>query len=376
MNNRLRFALALVPLTVACTDAANWPDPAVPPVPDQLYDGWPIGLLTDHGFDPDVMSVLNVDLRSRRIEEVDALLLVRGGTLVYEGYFEPATSVHRLHQLNSVTKSVISMAVGTALHQGLIARLDQTIGELLPQYADLFDAEPKKAEITVQDLLTMTSGLAWDDKDPSRRNRDGIYIYSAQDAGRYVLEKPLVRKPGAGFHYSGGDTQLLATILSTVGGEEAGSFIYHQLFHPIFIEEYQWAYLGDGSIDAAGGLSLRARDLARLGQLFLDGGDYYGRQIFSSRWVEDSFTPWVTSDWDTAKYGLQWWMYPWSPSRSATRPYGILMGSGFGGQKLFVVPDLDLVAVFFGCTTEAYDCGISDQVPEMVMYNYILRALE
>jgi CubicO group peptidase (beta-lactamase class C family) len=222
----------------------------------------------------------------------------------------------------------------------------------------------------------MTSGLAWDDKNPSRRNRDGIHIYSADDAGRYVLERPLVREPGSRFHYSGGDTQLLATILEAVGGEEAGTFTYHQLLHQIFIEEYQWAYLGDGSIDAAGGLSLGARDLARLGQLLLGGGDYYGREVFSAQWVQDSFTPWVTSDWDTAKYGFQWWMYPWAPTPSSSRPYGILMGSGFGGQKLFLVPELDLVVVFFGCTTEGYDCGISDQVPEMVMYNYILPALE
>lgn len=252
---------------------------------------------------------------------------------------------------------------------------DQPIRELLPQYADIFEEEPEKGEITLRDLLTMTSGLAWDDRHPSSRERDGVYTYSAPDAGRYVLERPLVHQPGTRFHYSGGDTQILATILSTVGGEEVGAFTYHQLLHQVVVEDHQWARLGDGSIDAAGGLSLRARDLATLGQLYLDQGDYHGSRIVTSRWVEDSFHPWIATDNATARYGFQWWMYRYAAGGRSNRPYGLITASGFGGQKLFVVPERDLVVVFFGCTSERYACGISDQVSEQVMYNYILRAV-
>jgi CubicO group peptidase (beta-lactamase class C family) len=357
-------ALALGILAQACTDTATWPEPVLPAVPAQLHDGWSVGTLPDAGLDPDVISVMDLDIRTGRI-----------GKLVYERYVHPATGVDKLHPLASVTKSVLSMAVGAAVQQGLITGPDQPIRELLPQYAGIFLAEPEKGEITLRDVLTMTSGLAWDDKHPSSRERDGVYIYAAPDAGRYVLEKPLLHKPGTRFHYSGGDTQLLATILTTVGGEEAGSFTYHQLLRPVSVEDHQWARLGDGSIDAAGGLSLRARDLAVLGQLYLGEGEYLGSPIVTSRWVEDSFHPWTSTDKATLRYGFQWWMCKYAPLRSSERPYGLITASGFGGQKLFIVPDLDLVVVFFGCTSEGYACGISDQVPEQVMYNYILRAV-
>jgi CubicO group peptidase (beta-lactamase class C family) len=369
-------AIALAFLAFACADAALWPDPVIPPVPAQLFDGWAVGAPEDHGFDPNPIALLDLDIRSGRISEVDALLIARHGVLVYEGYFNPATSVHKLHQLNSVTKSVVSMAVGVAIQQGLIDGYDQPIRELLPDYDDIFQAEPEKGEITLRHLLTMTAGLAWDDKDPSSQKRDGILLHSASDAARYVLEKPLVDKPGSRFLYSGGATQLLATILSEVGGESTDGFIYHELLHRILIEQYEWTFLSDGSVDAAGGLFMRARDLAALGQLYLMNGDWNGRLIMSPEWVQDSFQPWIASSTKTARYGFQWWMYPYSPRGSSTRPYGLIVGSGYGGQKLFIVPELDLVAVFFGCTTEGYDCGISDTVPEAVMYNYILRALD
>ena len=99
--------------------------------------------------------------------------------------------------------------------------------------------------------------------------------------------------------------------------------------------------------------------------------------IFVSKaWIEASGQPWTRTNWETSRYGFQWWMYPYSPSgRKGQERFGLIAASGYGGQKLFIVPELELVSVFFGCTTEGYDCGISDTVPEAVMYNYILPAL-
>jgi CubicO group peptidase (beta-lactamase class C family) len=114
----------------------------------------------------------------------------------------------------------------------------------------------------------------------------------------------------------------------------------------------------------------------KLGQLYLQGGAWAGQQIVSHEWIDASFRPSTETDWSGSRYGFQWWMYRYSQASSSSVPYGLIAASGFGGQKLFLVPELDLAVVFFGCTTEGYDCGISDTVPEAVMYYYILPAVQ
>jgi len=321
------------------------------------------------------MTLLDHDLQSRRIAEVDALLIARNGVLVYEAYPDPATSVEVRHQLNSATKSVASMVVGVAVQQGLLPGYDVPISRLFPEAVDLFQADPRKGKITLRHVLTMTAGLGWDTKALESRERDDIYINSVPDAVRYVLEKPVVTEPGSRFFYNSGCSMLLTGLIPNVAGMEADAFAEEFLFGPLGIQDYLWQTTGDGTARGMDGLHMRGRDLLKLGQLYLQGGVWEGQRLVSPSWIEDSFRPWTVTQWETSRYGFQWWMYPYSPSQSESRPYGLITASGFGGQKLFLVPDLELAVVFFGCTNEGYDCGISDTVPEAVMYNYILPAL-
>ncbi len=372
------WPLALVLVCNGCGEAAVWPELEAPLVPELRNDGWTVGTLETQGFEPTTMALMDHDLRTRRIGEIDAMVIARNGVLVYEGYYESATGVDALHQLNSATKSVASMVVGAAVQQGLVNGYDVPIVELFPDYADVFAADPRKMEITLRHALTMTAGLEWDDEAVASRDRDDIWLLEAPDAMRYVLEKPLVTEPGTEFHYSSACSMILTGLVPRVSGLDAGSFAEQHLFGPLGIQDYHWSTTEDGTTSGFDGLNLRARDLLKLGQLYLQGGVWNGQQIVPADWIEASFHPWAEPSWGECgveRYGFQWWMYEHAPTDNPERPYGILMASGYGGQKLFVIPDLDLIVVFYGCSTEGYECGISDSVPEAVLYQYILRAL-
>jgi CubicO group peptidase (beta-lactamase class C family) len=374
------LAIALL-LTVGsgCGESALWPELEAPPLPELRNDGWNVGTPESQGFEPAPVALMDHDLRTRRIAEVDALVIARNGILVYEGYYDTATGVDALHQLNSATKSVASIVVGVAVQQGLIEGYDVPVADLFPDYADVFAAEPQKMGMTLRHALTMTAGLEWDDEDVTSRDRDDVRLLSEPDAMRHILERPLVTEPGTEFHYSSACSMILTGVIPNVSGMQAGAFAEQHLFGPLGIQDFVWETTDDGTTTGFSGLYLRGRDLLKLGQLYLNGGAWEGQQIVSEDWIEASFRPWVEPSWreyGVERYGFQWWMYDHAPTGNSERPYGILMASGYGGQKLFVIPDLDLVAVFYGCTTEGYECGISDSVPEVVLYQYILRALQ
>jgi len=374
-----RLALGLLLLAAACSGDALWPDVGDLPAPAALDDGWAVDAPETQGLDPVVLGLLDQRLRSRDIGEVDALLIARNGVLVYEGYFTPQTGVERRHFLASATKSVASMVVGAAAQQGLVGSWDQPIAGLFPEADDLFAADPRKRDITLRHVLTMTAGLGWDTKDVIDRDRDDIHIKAAPDAVRYVLEKPMVREPGERFFYNSGCSMLLTGLIPNVSGVEADVFARDHLFEPMGIEDYFWQKTDDGTARGQDGLYMRGRDLLKLGRLYLDGGRWNGEQLVSRDWIEASFRDWTDTDWGNARYGFQWWVYPLELPGRPMVPNGVLMASGYGGQKLFVVPELGLTAVFFGCTADdnggiSYQCGDADVVPELVMWNYVLRA--
>jgi CubicO group peptidase (beta-lactamase class C family) len=376
-----RCAVSLAVLAAACSTEVNGPAVEALPAPVGLNDGWDVASPEAEGFDARILGLLDDRLRSRSIDEVDALLVARNGVLVYEGYFGPHTGADRRHFLASATKSVAAMVVGVAAQDGLVDDWDSSIAELFPEAEDLFDADPRKRGITLRHVLTMTAGLEWDDKDVTDRDRDDIHIKTAPDAVRYVLEKPLVEEPGNRFFYNSGPSMLLTGLIPNVSdGLEADVFAGDRLFAPLGIEDWLWVTTDDGTARGQDGLYLRGRDLLKLGQLYLNGGTWEGVPLVPQAWVEASFRPWTSTDWGVANYGFQWWTYPLRMPDGTVRPDGVAMASGYGGQKLFVVPALRLAAVFFGCTSDAnggisYACGSADVVPELTLWNYVLRAL-
>jgi CubicO group peptidase (beta-lactamase class C family) len=372
----------LLAMAFGCAESSVWPDFDQPPVPEQRDDGWTVGIPSEFGFDPERFAVMHELLEARRMGGVDAVLIARGGRLVYEGYFAPGTSIDNTHMLASGTKSVVSLLVGAALGRGLIQGADQALSDFFPEHADIFAAEPDKGDITLRDVLTMSAGLQWDENHPSDLEQDGRYVRVAPDAARYVLEQPLVGEPGSEFLYSGGCSILLAAIVRNVTGTEADAFAEEALFGPLGIDEYAWGHLADGLVDADGGLHLPGRDFLKLGQLVLQDGSWNGQQVIPAGWIDESTRAWINTGSNATRYGYQWWTYELPRSDGTVDLGGIVLASGYGGQKLFIVPALDLVVVTFGCTSSdgmtlsGYDCGYAHNAGELVLYNYILKSME
>jgi len=371
---------ALALLTLSCVEEATWPDFALPPIPRQRDDGWVVGSAASQGLDPERIALMDRLLEMDELGGVDAVLVARNGVLVYEGYRAPVTGIDATHLLASSTKSVASLLVGAATGRGSVSGVEQPISEFFPEHADIFAAEPRKRTITLSDILTMRAGLKWDEKEVGDREQDGFYMRSAPDAARYVLERPMADEPGTRFLYSGGCSILLAALLRNVTGLQADVFAEEALFGPLGIEDYLWQHIDDGLADADGGLHLRGRDFLKIGQLVLQDGAWEGEQLIPAGWIHESTRARVRAGFGI-RYGYQWWMYELHHSDGTTDPQGVVMASGYGGQKLYVVPDLDLVMVTFGCTGQngfltGYDCGYAHDAGELLLYNYVMRGIE
>jgi CubicO group peptidase (beta-lactamase class C family) len=281
-----------------------------------------------------------------------AVLIARHGKLVYERYFTGddwawATHLGRVayhaglkHDLRSITKSITSLLVGVAVDRGWIKNLDEPVFAFFPEHSDLRTAD--KDRITVRHLLTMSAGFSWNEflpySDPANSERRMI---DAADQYRYVLEQPLVRPPGQTYRYNGGLTALLAAIVHKVSDRPVDVLARDELFEPLGIDKVDWVRYASGTPNAASGLRMRPRDLARIGQLVLNHGLWKDRQIVSERWIEQSITPQINGE-GLFFYGFQWWL-----GRSLVERHEITWASavGYGGQRMYIVPSLGLVVV-------------------------------
>jgi CubicO group peptidase (beta-lactamase class C family) len=296
-----------------------------------------------------------------------SLLVVRDGTLVVEEYFR---GNHRdsLNDLRSVTKSIVSTLTGLAIQEGYLTGLNQTLGDLLPSAPYQF---PEQRGITVRDLLTMSGGFDWFEQGAIGYN-DWIL---SEDRIAYLLGKPLSDPPGQVFNYNSAAVHLLGVLLTEATGMELPELSDQLLFGPVGITRSRWEPLGP-HFNGGAGIDLRPRDLARVGQLFLQGGVSGHRRILSESWIEEATTPafgWRVSfsPLQAISYGYLWW------TDDAARG-DLFLAWGYGGQFLCVVPDLNLVVV---ATTEwrgVSSDGGSDAVEEAVLdviVNHIVPAV-
>lgn len=360
------------------SDAARIDSPA------QREDGWPVAPPEQQGLDPVSIAAIGPRFEKWTDATMHAVLIVRHGVLVYEHYFTgedhrwgigpvgPVThDAHVKHDLRSVTKSVTSILVGIAREHGHMEDLDASVFSFFPEYDDL--RTPEKETITLRHLLTMSAGLAWDELMPwNKPENSEKCMGAAPNPYRYVLEQPLVNRPGGVFNYSGGATELLGGILQKVSGTSLDKQAKVGLFDPLGIRDVQWFHYPSGDLAAASGLRLRARDLAKIGQLMLDGGAWQGKRIVSARWVEDSTTPQINENGlggGLFFYGYQWWLGRSLLNRRETK---WIAAMGYGGQRLFIVPDLNIVVVVFA---GRYDSQIRIDVSTLLLNEHVLSGV-
>ncbi len=354
------LALAVFPATAA----AQEPDASFA-VPKSLGDGWETEDLRTSGFDAPRLRRLLAGMMSGQTN-LHGIIIERRGHLVAELYRRGKDSsvyfpiaLNRdfgpdvRHDTRSIGKSVIGLLFGIVQGQGKIGDLATPALDFYPENAEL--ATAGRQAITLEHLLTMSSGLEWSEGGSGTDHEHRLYW--KWSPYRYVFDRAVVAPPGSKFNYNSGGTAVLADILTRVTKTPLKELVRRQLFGPLGITDWEWVADLHGRPMAFVGLRLRPRDLAKLGRLIVNHGRWRDRQIVPEAWIEASFQPRIGTGIADFQYGYQWWL-------GSIELHGrkIAWGAAFGngGQRLFVVPELDLVVVV---TAGAYgDPQIARQV--------------
>ncbi len=337
-------------------------------------DDWERVTPSKAGFAPDLIEQLDQLANDKAYRNLHSVVIVRNGKLVAERYYEglderwgqPLGMVNfthqTLHDLRSISKSVVSLLYGIALDEGKVPPLDQPLLNFFPQYAELA-ADPMRRRITVAHALSMQLGLEWNEDLPYSDPRNSeIAMERALDRCRFVLERPIVDKPGTQWTYSGGATALLAALIKQGTGESLLEYARSKLFLPLGIRDAEWITGHDGIEVPASGLRLRPRDLAKLGRLVLDQGFYNGVQLVPVAWIATSLKPCIRVD-DELDYGYHWWI---------AKRWRWVVAFGNGGQRMTLLPKANIVLVV---TAGNYNTPDAWKVPVGVLVNVVLPSL-
>lgn len=330
-------------------------EPAPTPTPEPEADNsWKLDAPENHNMNPDVFAQLHEALSG---STVYAMLTAKDGVIIdefyQEGYDEAST-----FDLHSCSKSFTSALVGIALEQRLIGSIDDPLSKYLPQVLELEDTG--KQQITLRHLLTHTSGLEWYEWGGGASNWEEFR--GAPNWVDYILGRRLVSQPGATFNYGTGNTHLLTAALEQAVGMGALDFAQKNLFEPLGMEHATWGTDPQGIIDGGNGISMTARDAARFGQLYLDGGVWNGEQLISPEWLAESTAVQNNGAGDgTGSYGLSWWVRSFGG-------YDTYYAFGAWGQYIFIVPELNLVTVIASKGPQG------SYVPRPYFTDYVLAA--
>jgi len=312
-------------------------------------EGWLVSIPEEENMNSDYLE----DMLQYIIDEeysVDSILLIRNGYLVFERYFQEYDETV-IHEVFSVTKSILSCLIGIAVKENLL-ELNQTLVSFFPDRV-IDNLDSAKQNITIEHLLTMSSGLAW-----IEAIHDSIF-FNSEDPVQYVLDRPMDAAPGEIFNYNTGAAHLLSAILQNVTEQTSLSYAQEKLFVPLGIENIDWDSDPQGIYFSGHGLSLRPRDMAKFGFLYLNNGTWNAEQIISENWVSTSRTKYNYTA-EAFDYGYLWWLYPQYDSYSA---------EGFLGQIIHVFPEYDLIAIVTSSSFRTHTL-----VPTLIS-DYILPSL-
>ncbi len=305
--------------------------------PNEINDGLGISTLEEHKLDTLLFNKLNQDICNGKYGNMHSLLVIENNDLVIEQYYN-GWEKDELHILASNTKSFNSLLIGVAIEHGYIKSVDQKMLDFFPEY-EILEKDTLKNKITIKDLLTMTSGLQWDEQalpltDP---NNMGRQMDLTNDWLKSTLMLPMDTTPGTKYVYSGPNNIILSEIIKKSTGQNIAEFAEKYLFEPIGIKEYYWGSK-NGVYDSGGGLKLKSRDIAKYGFLHLNKGIWNDKSIVSKNWIEEIFSPFIEIkhpfyscyQWQLVKteYGFNSWFIP-----------------GNGGQIINIIPELDMVIV-------------------------------
>jgi len=353
-------------------------------IPEKIENDWKVASIYESDVKTDSLFSLINKIENKKYDKTHSILIVKDGNLIFEKYYSgnkykywsPTSptfdaevvdyGIDSVHNIHSATKAFTSILIGIAIDKGFIESIDEPIFKFFPEYLDLRDS--LKAKITIEHLLTCTSGLKWNEldapKDPSndlvkllaKILNPGIsveeykIILPTDDLIEFILSKPCISEPGTKWYYSGGDLVLLGEIIKKATGLRMDEFARKYLFEKLNINKYKWELIDTDVINAWGMLEIRPRDFAKLGYLFSNNGQWKNKQIISTNWLKKSSIgyidiPFVIEDWGKISYGYQWFQ---RTTKVNNESVDYFFRPGVGGQCVAVFPKYNVVFVMTG----------------------------
>jgi len=327
--------------------------------PLQIDDGWNVASLADEGVNKEIINDMMTAILAGKYPNLISIVLIRNGRLILEE-FSYYNNRYWLQEFRSAGKSVTSVLMGIAFDKGFLKGVDVKLLDFFPEFEKEANWDRRKDEVSLHHVLSMRWGF--DQSGPA--NKTGWYT---EDWIEKILKLPLINEPGEKFEYHSAAPALCGPILENVTGMPVTEFAKEYLFGPLQISDYLWHTLSDGNTLTAGGMYMRPRDMAKIGYLVINRGQWHGRQILSEKWIDISTKPY-TSD-DEMGYGYYWWL---SKYKGRDKTFGTIFAAGHGGQRVMVVPELDLVAVF---TSKPDDNPKGHQRIIKIMEKYLIPSM-
>ncbi|MCY1722900.1 serine hydrolase [Prolixibacteraceae bacterium Z1-6] len=338
-------------------------------IPEHMNDGLVTGAAWEAGVDTsNLIHAVNA-IKKGKHNEVHSMLIYKNNKLVFEEYFKGHEykwdgphycgnlvqwTPEMRHPIMSCTKSITSACIGIAIEKGFIKDVHQSIFDYLPEHQHL--KTNNKNYITIEHLLTMSCGLAWDEWSAAHGG-DFTYdidrLYTVDDQIAAVLEREWWAEPGAFFTYNGGGMVVLGEILKNASGMDIEEFANTYLFASLGIDSTPWMHYKNGRIESAGSLSLTPREMVKFGTCYLNKGVWNNKRIVPAAWVTKSSAPYNNNhdikvpieDSGLNGYAYTWWISELDHNGKKIKMY---RANGWGGQAIMVFPELEMVVVFTG----------------------------
>ena len=343
-----------------------------------LAGDWQTADPASAGLNAAKLETMTAVIKAGNFKSITSVLIERHGKLVYEAYFD-ADGVEGLRNTRSATKTITGMLAGIAIDRGRLAGVSTPILPFFKDKQPLANPDKRKERITVEDLLTMSSLLECDDwNDKSRGNEEAMYLI--EDWSRFYLDLPIkgfpawTKKPadsphGRAFSYCTAGVFVLGRVIERAEKVPIPDFAKRNLFQPLGIQKVEWQFSPLGEAMTGGGLALRSRDLLKLALLYLNGGQWEGKQIVPAAWVATSVQPHARVD-DDNEYGYLLWMRAFRKNDPASFAWYM---SGSGGNKILGFPALDMAVVI---TTTNFNIRNAHPLTEQLIAEHVLAAVE
>jgi len=327
-------------------------------------------------MDGATLKVMDEAIRTGKFKRITGVTVARHGKMIHEAYYHGDAETRR--NTRSATKSVTGMLVGVAIQQGLLDNALQTVLSILKHHQAQYYPDPRKQEITLEDLLTMSSCLECNDFNQfSRGNEERMYLI--EDWVQFFFDLPVKGFPtwettpedssyGRAFSYCTAGVVTLGAVLEAVSPSTFVEFANTHLFAPLGIENPEWQHIPTGIGMGGGGLGLRSVDLLKLGQLMLDGGRWNNQQLIPAEWVDAALQAQVAID-DETTYGYLFWRKTFTVNGI---DYPTVFMSGMGGNKVYILPEQEMVIVI---TSENFRERDMHPLSESILTDYVLAAL-